>query len=95
LIGPIFSDTVAAISVSDFFSRLSHPGMLAFSTSGSLSAFHTSPIGASIVSSPSMFTAMNVSLALGVRPNPAARACPSACGRGHGAHILAAAAPLQ
>ena len=41
LIGPIFSTTVAASSVSDFFSRLWQPGMQAFSTSGSLSASQT------------------------------------------------------
>ena len=59
LIGPIFSTTVAASSVSDFFSRLWQPGMHAFSTSGSLSASHTFCTGAAMRSSPSITRAMS------------------------------------
>ena len=53
-IGPIFTAAVAFISVSDSFSRLSQPGMLALSTSGSLSACHTVWRGAAMRRSPVM-----------------------------------------
>src|ERR1700733_2279034 len=53
-IGPIFTATVALMSVSEDFSRLSQPGMLTLSTSGSLSACHTTLRGAAMRRSPVM-----------------------------------------
>jgi hypothetical protein len=47
--GPILRVTFACISVSEVFSTLSQPGMLARSTSGSLSAAQTTSRGAAIV----------------------------------------------
>src|SRR3954466_10064492 len=51
-IGPSLTEALAFIWLSEVFSRLSQPGMLAFSTSGSFSAFHTIWRGAGMRRSP-------------------------------------------
>src|SRR5579871_6118783 len=61
-IGPILIWAVAFMSVSDWRSRVSQPGMLAFSTAVSLSACHTAWRGASMRRSPVMSIGANPAL---------------------------------
>jgi hypothetical protein len=58
LTGPIFTFTTAWKLVSESFSRLSQPGMEAFSVSASLSRAHTVALSAGSTISPDMFIAM-------------------------------------
>src|SRR5215470_17534747 len=58
LTGPILTLTAACSSVSESFSRLSHPGMEALSVSASLSRAHTVARSAGSTNSPDIVTAM-------------------------------------
>src|SRR4029078_9664419 len=58
LTGPIFTLTTACNSVSESFSRLSQPGVEAFSVSASLSLAHTVALSAGSTNSPDIVTAM-------------------------------------
>src|ERR1700704_3354524 len=60
LTGPILTLTTACISVSESFSRLSQPGMEAFSVSASLSLAHTVALSAGSTNSPDIVTAMAI-----------------------------------
>jgi hypothetical protein len=64
LTGPIFTLATAAKDVSLVFSSDWHPGMQAFSTSGSLSIDHTLARSAGNVASPVIVIAINRSLAI-------------------------------
>src|SRR5579859_3137215 len=72
-IGPTFTAAVACMSLSDSLSSVSQPGMLAFSTAGSLSACQTAWRGAAMRRSPVM----------SIRPNPVVRGGRYLQGPGH------------